>query len=175
MVDRFEDGCVEGDADARKVACDLRQRPPDLLLCQVDEYCLRDEAIRPGAPTHRGHPTWIENRSGQSDAPLAIDEKPPTQFHNVRKIKVEPMHGAIVEPFEAGVESGADLDHGAFRMAAKKILDPLVKHRAPQGTTHHPPPLVESPKIPIDGFHHFDGLRVIQDRALPEGVERAAV
>src|ERR1039458_876096 len=118
MLYRSAGGCVEGDAYAREVACDLCQGRLDLLLRQVDEYCLRDEAIRSGALTHRGHPTWIDDRSGQSHALRAIDEKLPPQLYGIGKIKVEPVQGAIVEPFEAGVESVADLDHGTFRMAA---------------------------------------------------------
>jgi hypothetical protein len=108
------------------------QRRLDLLLCQVDEYCFRDEEIRSGALTHRGHPTWIENRCGQSHAPLAVGEKFPAQFDGIRKIEVEPVQGAVVEPFEAGIESGADLDHGALRMAGEKTLDPLVEHGGAQ-------------------------------------------
>jgi hypothetical protein len=175
MLYRFEGAGVEGDACAREVACDLCQRCLDLLLCQVDEYRLRDEAVRSGAQAHRGHPTRIENRTGQSHAPLAIGEEPPPQLDDVRKVKVEPMHGAVVEPFEAGVESGADLDHGAFGMVAQKILDPLVKYRGPQDTTHDPPSLVESPEIPIEGFDHLDGLWISQDRMLSLGLGRAEI
>jgi hypothetical protein len=85
------------------------------------------------------------------------------------------MKAAIVESFEARIESGADLDHRAFRMAAKKFLDPLIEHRAAQGTGQDPRPLVESLEIPIDGVDHFGGLGIFQDRVLPPGLGRAGI
>ena len=56
-----------------------------------------------------------------------MGEELPTQFDGIRKIKVEPMQAAIVEPLQACIESSADLGHSAVRTAAKKSLDPLIK------------------------------------------------
>ncbi len=57
------------------------------------------------------------------------------------------MMAAVVEPLKACVESGADFDYGAFRMAAEKVLDQLIEHGAPQRTANDAPPLVEPLEI----------------------------
>jgi hypothetical protein len=85
------------------------------------------------------------------------------------------VHGAVVEALEAGVEAGADLDHGACGMVAEKIPDPQVEEGGPQSGRRDPPPLVEPLEVPIDGIDHLDGLAIIENGTLPARVDGAGV
>src|ERR1035441_10319945 len=154
---------------------DLGQRCLHLLFVQIQKDRLRNKTVRSGALTHYGHPAGIDNRCTQGRPPPAIGEEPLPQRYGVRKIQIEPMHGAIIEPFKAGVESRANLDHRPFRMAAEKLLDELIKRRGPQDTAHEPARLVNASKIPIDRLHHLDGVAVLQDRTLLQRLHRPGI
>ncbi len=60
----------------------------------------------------------VDYRAGEHPAAVAIAEKPAPQRNGVGKVEVEPVHLAVVEPIESGVQPGAQFDDGSSGMLA---------------------------------------------------------
>src|ERR1700677_1364213 len=86
-------------------------------------------------------PVGVEHRSGDHGLPVGLGEESLPQLDGVGQIEVEPADLAVVDPLEAGVETGADLDDGTGGMSADEPAYPGVKHRGTQHRCEQQPPV----------------------------------
>jgi hypothetical protein len=80
------------------------------------------------------------------------------------KIQVEPVHLAVVDPLEPGVQAGAELHHRRRGMRGQELADPEVDDRGPQdGDEPARSPAVLG-RVVVDRPEQFRGLGVAQHR-----------
>jgi hypothetical protein len=92
------------------------------------------------------------------------------QLDHVRQVQVEPAHPAVVEPLEARVQPGADLDYGAVGVPLQEVPDPHVEQGAAQHAARHPARLRDPLEVPVDRIHDLDRLGVHEERPPPAGL-----